>query len=668
MSSSVAVCPACQFRALISALSPSVRQWQAQRTMASAMRQRKQPLRMTLSQDVSRRRTEKKAADRDTAGPFAGMNQTVARLPERRAPRAMPSRARMALRTEIRKRSPQPRTSSETSPSGSDGVETEASSPPKKKSSVSKDERPLFHALKMQQTLAPLSYSQRDKLKMKLDKINSFEELGLMPAVSSAVYTQVLPNLTEYVPTPAQKLAIPALLSQKDAYQKQKKADGQPNFDKFLIAAETGSGKTLAYLLPIIHHVKEQEERDRIEEAELEAQEAKEKEDREKRLVFEADPSEDEPKIHPSMGRPRALILVPSSELVAQVTKVVKLLGHSVKYKSAGISAYNSPTVIRNRVFNPNGIDILVSSPHLIGSIAKKEPNILSRVQYLVMDEADSLFDRSFSETSCSIIDRAAPSLKQLILCSATVPNSLDRFIDRQFPECKRIVTPKLHTIPRRVQLGAVDIDREPYRGSRDLACADVIWTLGKAVHEDLNPRNTVKHILVFVNERERAEELARFLAGKGIDAVALTRDTTEQRQAEILSTFTASAAVPGSEKPAAKSKTKLFSDFVPFESSTTDPSSSSSSSSFGGRPTRHLPDTKVLVTTDLGSRGVDTLAVRHVVLYDVPHTTIDFVHRLGRLGRMNRRGRAIVLMGRHDRKDVIREVREAMYKGQALI
>ncbi|EXJ95356.1 hypothetical protein A1O1_00476 [Capronia coronata CBS 617.96] len=641
--------------------------------MASAMRQRKTPSRMTLSQDVSRTRTENKGPKRETAGPFAGMNQTEARLPDRRAPRAIPSRPRMALRTEIRKRTSQPRPSTATTvldpeSNATAGTGTATTELPKRKTSANKDkdERPLFHALKMQQTLAPLSYNQRDKIKAKLEKINSFEELGLMPPVSSAVYTQVLPSLTEYVPTPIQKLAIPALLSKKNEFQKQKNADGQPNFDQVLIAAETGSGKTLAYLLPIIHHVKEQEELDRIEEAEREAQEAQDKEDREKRLVFEADPSEDEPKIHPSMGRPRALILVPSSELVAQVTKVVKLLSHTVKYKSAGISAYNSPTVIRNRLFNPNGIDILVSSPHLIGSIAKKEPNILSRVQYLVMDEADSLFDRSFSETSCAIIDRAAPSLKQLILCSATVPNSLDRFIDRRFPECKRIVTPKLHTIPRRVQLGAVDIDKDPYRGSRDLACADVIWTLGKAVHEDLNARNTVKHILVFVNERERAEELARFLASKGIDAVALTRDTTEQRQNEILSTFTASTAVEGSEKPSTgNKKNKLFNDFVPFDSSTSDPSASSSS---GGKPTRHLPDTKVLVTTDLGSRGVDTLAVRHVVLYDVPHTTIDFVHRLGRLGRMNRRGRAIVLMGRHDRKDIIREVREAMYKGQALI
>lgn len=633
--------------------------------MASAMRQRKKPSRMTLTRDVGLSGAERRTARVENAGPFAGMNQTVAKLPERRAPREIPSRVRMALRSQIRTRAerPRPTTTPTTTTSDPEGQAVVDSAPVKKKSNTSKDERPLFHALKMQQTLAPLSYSQRDKLKLKLEKIQSFEELGLMPPVTNAIYTQVLPHLTEYTPTPVQKLAIPTLLSKKSVYQKQKRADGQASFDQFLLAAETGSGKTMAYLLPVVHAVKEQEELDRIEQAEREVQEAKEKEERENRLVFDADPTEADEKMHPSMGRPRALILLPSSELVAQVTKVVKLLGHTVKYKSAGISSSNSPTVIRNRLFNPGGIDIVVSSPHLIASIAKKEPNILSRVQYLVMDEADSLFDRSFSETSCEIIDRATPSLKQLILCSATIPNSLDRFIDRRFPECKRIVTPKLHTIPRRVQLGAVDIDKDPYRGSRDLACADVIWTLGKAVHEDLNPLHTIKHLLVFVNEREKAEELAKFLASKGIDAVALTRDTSEQRQSEILSSFTSIDRVEGSEKDEKKQKHKAFNDFVPF-----DKTQSTWTSGESSRAARHLDNTKVLVTTDLGSRGVDTMAVRHVILYDVPHTTIDFVHRLGRMGRMNRRGRGIVLMGRDDRKDIIREVREAMHRGQALI
>jgi len=61
-------------------------------------------------------------------------------------------------------------------------------------------------------------------------------------------------------------------------------------------------------------------------------------------------------------------------------------------------------------------------------------------------------------------------------------------------------------------------------------------------------------------------------------------------------------------------------------------------------------------------------VAVRHVILYDVPHTTIDFIHRLGRTGRMGRRGRGIVLLGPGDRADVVSEVRDAMFKGMALI
>lgn len=83
---------------------------------------------------------------------------------------------------------------------------------------------------------------------------------------------------------------------------------------------------------------------------------------------------------------------------------------------------------------------------------------------------------------------------------------------------------------------------------------------------------------------------------------------------------------------------------------------------------TKVLPNTKVLVVTDLASRGIDTTAVRHVVLYDVPHTTIDFIHRLGRTGRMGRRGRGVVLVGKNDRRDVVKEVRDGMFKGAALI
>lgn len=625
MSSRVAICPSCQFRAALSSLKLQSRTWQQQRSVASAMRRRKPPSRMVLSEDVGRN-DKRKSRSRNEAGPFAGMNI-------RDVPRSL-----QAGKTTDRPARPAPREKKD------------------------KDERPLFHALKMQQALTPLSYAQRDKIKARLETITSFEELGLMPHVANAVYTQALPGLDEYTPTPAQKLAIPALLSKKGQYEKEQKqkVEGANKFDSFLLAAETGSGKTLAYLLPVIDHVKRQDEEDKASEAQKEAEQAGELKRRLQENKYFADPFETEEKVNASVGRPRALILLPSSELVAQVGKVAKIMSHTIKYRAEHISASNTPTVIRNRLFRPSGIDIVVSTPHLIASIAEKEPNILSRVQYLVADEADSLFDRSFAETTQSIIDRAAPSLKQLILCSATIPRSLDKFVDKAFPDTKRLVTPKLHSIARRVQLGVVDIDKDLYRGNRNLACADAIWQIGMSKHDDTSKNHAVKCMMIFVNQREQAEELAKFLASKGIDAVPFTRDHSEQRQSEILEAFTSSSRVEGDAKPQSDGSRRQFRDFVPFE---------------GGRPetepskaTKRLPNTKVLVTTDLGSRGIDTLAVRHVILYDVPHTTIDFIHRLGRVGRMNRRGRGIVLVGKHDRKDIVREVRECMHKGQALI
>jgi len=392
--------------------------------------------------------------------------------------------------------------------------------------------------------------------------------------------------------------------------------------------------------------------------AEVEAYEKMKQEEQPKQnnLTLVSPPLTNTP--HPTTGRPRAIILLPTSELVSQVGALTKSLSHTVKFRSALISSAVSGKVIRNRLFSPGGIDILISTPHLLASIAESDPNILSRVTHLVIDEADSLLDRGFSPLTSAIIDKSNPSLQQLILCSATIPRSLDSFLRKRFPDIRRLTTPNLHAIPRRVQLGVVDVERDPYRGNKNLACADTIWSIGKAAADHEGPdKNAVdlKHVLVFVNEREKTQEVAEYLVSKGVNAVALSRDTPEHRASEILADFTSAEklSVPRGENPGGLADNQP--NYVPF-------------GKVAPPARRNLPNMKVLVTTDLGSRGIDTLAVRHVVLYDVPHSTIDFIHRLGRTGRMGRRGRGIVLVGKDDRRDVVREVKEGMFKGQALI
>lgn len=603
--------------------------------MAHAQRQRP-PSRMVLSPKVAHP-TEKSTASgrpskRRKSDPFSSLNQKDA-----------------GLRRQTRSRSL---------------VEQKRSSGGKERPQSEKGNQGTFKALKMQRALAAVPYGHRNAVKHKISDLETFDDFPLLPAIKASVGTQALSGIDEITPTPIQRLAIPALLGvHKGSRRRSSPMIKAGEMEQFLLAAETGSGKTLAYLLPIVDAIKKVE----AEDADIQAHRAAVEEEARKRdNSFELQPPPLSNHPHPTTGRPRAIILVPTSELVTQVGSVAKALSHSTKFRAALISSAYTGRVIRNRLFAPTGVDIVISTPHLIASIAESDPNILSRVSHLVVDEADSLLDRSFAPSNSEIIDKATPSLRQLVLCSATIPRSLDSYLQKRFPDIHRLVTPNLHAISRRVQLGVVDVDKDPYRGNRDLACADTIWSIGKTAAEHVlnhasdteSERLDVKLMLVFVNEREKTQEVADFLVSKGIDAVALNRDTPELRQSQILSAFTSPTKESVSlavQKSTARPGTPNYS---PANRSSKPPAS----------PKRSLPNTKVLVSTDLGSRGIDTVAVRHVILYDVPHSTIDFIHRLGRTGRMGRRGRGIVLVGKTDRKDVVREVREGMFKGQALI
>ncbi|KAF2171718.1 hypothetical protein M409DRAFT_50376 [Zasmidium cellare ATCC 36951] len=600
--------------------------WQPSRTAATL--QKRRPSRMVLSERVARGAPKTaptgRPARRTRNSPFAGMNTTE-------VPRSLQYAKNNLSAAERRRQQPKARSG--------------------KKDEKEKDP---MRALKMQRRLANVSYEKRSRVKQEIMEWDSFDEFDLLPVIKESISTQALGGMADVSPTPIQRLAIPTLLEMPDGKRRKKgKTMLEPNKEmkQFLLAAETGSGKTLAYVLPMLDAIKRAEVIEARDEA-IEAAEDEEKK-RARGQLYELDSPVDE---HSKAGRPKAIILLPTSELVAQVGALIKSLAHTVKFRSAMISAAFSGTVIRNRLFAPSGVDVVIATPHLISSITESDPNILSKVSHLVIDEADSLLDRSFSPITSSIIDRASPSLQQLIFCSATIPRSMDSYLSKRYPETKRLATPNLHAIPRRVQLSVVDIEKVPYQGNRDLACAQTIWDIGKEAAEAGEDRQ--KKIVVFVNEREKTIELAKYLCSKGIDANALSRDSDDRKQAEILAAFTG-AAVSSPSKPPKDPKPSSYTPAI----------SAGDLAEYSPRPTaRKLENTKVLVMTDIGSRGIDTLLVKHVILYDVPHTSIDFIHRLGRVGRMGRRGRGIVLVGKHDRKDVVKEIREGMFKGQALI
>ncbi|BFZ54558.1 RNA helicase [Savitreella phatthalungensis] len=399
----------------------------------------------------------------------------------------------------------------------------------------------------------------------------TIDDLKLRPDVSTAIRQGVLSDLSYIKPTSIQALAIPRLLSPDDSRK------------TFLLAAETGSGKTLAYLAPTIHRLKQAEE------------------------------GETQPVRLP--GRPRALIVVPSAELVTQVGHTVKSMAHHAKLSTVVLHPRFTQKRAGSAVLD-KPVDLLVATPHQLSVLSDNGSVKLDNLDTLIVDEADTLFDKSFTDLMAPLLKQTATS-KRMVLCSATIPRSLDAYLRQHVPDIERLVTSKVHTIPRRIATRFVDVDRE-FNGNKQTALHQILRDLSL----DQTEPGREKKVIVFVNRRERIEEVADFLREKEFQVLSFSRDDSARK--DVLERFL---------------KTDVDAEGM-----------------------------RVMVTTDLASRGIDTTSVKNVILYEVPHSTIDFIHRLGRTGRAGRRGTAFVFVTKHRGDKWVRDVRDTIIRGMPLV
>ncbi|KAF3924786.1 hypothetical protein ABW21_db0200965 [Orbilia brochopaga] len=519
------------------------------------------------------------------------------------------------------------------------------------RSSFSRPPIRRFAQMKQIASLDHVSSRAREITHAAEQRFSSFESFGLLPQTMEALQTDGLSGLDELEPTPVQSLVIPQLIdrnpysrpSETNARDKRKAAAPAPSptddetpfadtFQTYLVAAETGSGKTLAYVLPLMDTLKRREiaraEEEEASKYRRDKRSSPSELDLSNRYMYDI---ESPPVNHgPSISQPFAVILVPTSELVLQVGMLIKKLSFGIKLRSEMISRDFTGAVVRNRLFGRTSpLDIVVGTPFMIDRITEANPDMLQRTSHIIIDEADSLFDRSFSPLTAAIIPRAV-NLEKLVLCSATIPKSLDAYVARKFPNTKRLVTANLHAIPRRVQMQVVNVEGDPFRGNKMLGCAALLDDIAK----DNSEPGFRKRVVVFVNERDTTTPLTSFLADKGFDAVEINRDSDSRR---VLESFTGDKQLMEDGEDVASASVRRG-------------------------------NVQVLVTTDLASRGVDTKNVKNVILYDVPYTSIDFIHRLGRTGRMGRRGRAWVLVDKGSNEAYVKEVKKTMHLGQALI
>lgn len=438
-----------------------------------------------------------------------------------------------------------------------------------------------------------------------ISKITDFDQLRILPAVRTAV-KQIISNeslvrrdeTSELKPSPIQIVSIKKLASNLM----------DPKLQLHAIAAETGSGKTMAYLVPLLDYLKRQET--------------------ENPDLWET---------LKSKAIIRSVILVPTHELVDQVYKTV-----SKAREPLGIHSYKwgSGTPYTDFLDNvKNRIDILVTTPAKLLSLfnirmISRADKILSQVKFVVLDEADTLMDQSWVEDTHNAIKKM-PNTNHIVFCSATIPNEFNKTLERLFPTVVPITTPRLHKLPGSLEFKVIDASLSPYKGSKMKALAQVLY----AITNDGTEPKYEKRCIVFVNEKKDVSTLVEKLTTThGHDCVGLTGNDTVEERSERLEAFVNPPRLLETYETK-ESYGKPSKEFVIPDSNVLITPTKIKSADV---PPARL---KVLITTDLMARGLNFQGVRNVILYDVPKTSIDLVHRAGRTGRMKQGGRVFMLI-----------------------
>ncbi len=288
----------------------------------------------------------------------------------------------------------------------------------------------------------------------------SFKTLNLDPRIQRAIDEE---GYTE--PTPIQAKAIPAVLKDKD----------------LLAAAQTGTGKTAAFTLPMLQKIGT-------------------KKGEGKRYV-------------------RALVLTPTRELAAQVHQSVRTYGKYLKCKSAeiygGVSLHPQTRALRN------GVDILVATPgRLLDHMNQKNVD-LSRVEILVLDEADRMLDMGFINDIKKII-AALPHFRQNLLFSATFSHEIKRLSQTILKEPEMITVASDNKAADRIKQTVHPVDR--------VKKADLLSHLIGA--------NDWKQVLVFTRTKHGADKLSRRLSQEGLPSTSIHGNKTQAARMKALKAF----------------------------------------------------------------------------------------------------------------------------------
>ncbi|TPX36485.1 hypothetical protein SmJEL517_g01247 [Synchytrium microbalum] len=363
-----------------------------------------------------------------------------------------------------------------------------------------------------------------------------FDE-SLISAIAKHGYTE---------PTGIQRQAVPLALSGKD----------------LIGIAKTGSGKTAAFIWPMLVHIMDQDELD----------------------VDDG---------------PIGLILAPTRELAHQIytetKKFAKVYNLNVSVIYGGASKAEQFKELRK-----GGIEIIVATPGRLIDMIKMKATNLRRVSYLVLDEADRMFDLGFEPQVRSICNSIRPD-RQTLLFSATFPRKIEYLARDVLTEPLKVIVGGVGVVNTDVTQIIQVLPDDSYKWD---------W-LVKQLPRFISEGGST---LVFVGRKAGTDALYLNLKDMGFKCGALHGDLQQIERDTVIADFKASRI-------------------------------------------------NVLVCTDVAARGLDIKSVKNVVNYDSAKDLDSHVHRIGRTGRAGEKGTAYSLVTSSEDKfagDLVRSLEDS--------
>lgn len=286
-----------------------------------------------------------------------------------------------------------------------------------------------------------------------------FRELGLSDMMLNSLHKKGFEE-----PTPIQAQTIPFLLANK----------------KDLIGkAQTGTGKTAAFGIPIIEN------------------------------------------IVPDSKRVQAIILAPTRELAIQVAE--ELSSFAEEQKTRIIAVYGGQPIERQISRLQRGVDIVVGTPGRILDHLERRTLDISKVSYIVLDEADEMLNMGFIDDIEAIL-KAAPKERRTVLFSATMPAHIERLAKKYMNEYEVIAVAKDNISKANIQQIYFEVPQ-----------SDKFEALFRIIDVEES-----FYGLVFCRTKIDADEISHKLANRGCRAEAIHGDLSQGQREKVLQKFRA--------------------------------------------------------------------------------------------------------------------------------